>query len=117
MLFNSSSLSVIRVVSTADLRVLIFLPAILIPVCASSSRFHCYSGVVRPIDQMTVIEKMVCYSQFPREGSLPHHVGLLRGCIMVSHEAKGERKAWVRVFSMVSYGEQLEKQGKQVKQV
>ena len=33
----SSSLSVIRVVSFAYLRLLIFLPAILIPVCASSS--------------------------------------------------------------------------------
>ena len=36
-LFSSSSLSAIRVVSTAYLRVLIFLPAILIPACASSS--------------------------------------------------------------------------------
>ena len=36
-LFSSSSLSAIRVVSPAYLRVLVFLPAILIPVCASSS--------------------------------------------------------------------------------
>ena len=36
-LFSSSSLSAIRVVSSADLRLLIFLPAILIPGCASSS--------------------------------------------------------------------------------
>ena len=36
-LFSSSSLSAIRVVSSADLRVLIFLLAILIPACASSS--------------------------------------------------------------------------------
>ena len=36
-LFNSSSLSVTRVVSSAYLRLLIFLPAILIPACASSS--------------------------------------------------------------------------------
>ena len=36
-LFSSSSLSVIRVVSSAYLRLLIFLPAILIPSCASSS--------------------------------------------------------------------------------
>jgi len=35
-LFSSSSLSVIRVVSSAYLRLLIFLPAILIPACASS---------------------------------------------------------------------------------
>ena len=36
-LFSSSSLSVIRVVSSAYLRLLIFLLAILIPACASSS--------------------------------------------------------------------------------
>ena len=40
-LFNSSSFSVTRVVSSAYLRVLIFLPLILIPACASSSlAFH-----------------------------------------------------------------------------
>ena len=40
-LFTSSSLSAIRVVSSAYLRLLIFLPAILIPACASSSlAFH-----------------------------------------------------------------------------
>jgi len=36
-LFRSSSLSAIKVVSSAYLRLLIFLPAILIPACASSS--------------------------------------------------------------------------------
>ena len=36
-LFSSSSLSAIRVVSSAYLRLLIFLPSILIPACASSS--------------------------------------------------------------------------------
>ena len=36
-LFGSSSLSAIRVVSSAYLRLLIFLPAVLIPACASSS--------------------------------------------------------------------------------
>ena len=36
-LFGSSSLSAIKVVSSAYLRLLIFLPAILIPACASSS--------------------------------------------------------------------------------
>ena len=36
-LFSYSSLSAIRVVSSAYLRLLIFLPAILIPACASSS--------------------------------------------------------------------------------
>ena len=37
LLFSSSSLSAIRVVSSAYLRLLIFLPANLIPACASSS--------------------------------------------------------------------------------
>ena len=36
-LFSSFSLSAIRVVSSAYLRLLIFLPAILIPACVSSS--------------------------------------------------------------------------------
>ena len=46
-LFSFSSLSAIRVVSSAYLRLLIFFWAILIPVCASSSLvFHMmYSGV------------------------------------------------------------------------
>ena len=40
-LFSSSSLSAIRVVSSAYLRLLMFLPAILIPACVSSSpAFH-----------------------------------------------------------------------------
>ena len=39
-LFSSSSLSTIRVVSSAYLRLWIFLPAILIPACASSPAFH-----------------------------------------------------------------------------
>ena len=40
-LFSSSSLSAIRGVSSAYMRLLIFLPAILIPACASSSlAFH-----------------------------------------------------------------------------
>ena len=40
-LFISSSLSAIRVVSSVYLRVLIFLPAVLIPACASSSLAFC----------------------------------------------------------------------------
>ena len=40
-LFNSSLLSAIGVVSSAYLRLLLFLPAVLIPACASSSlAFH-----------------------------------------------------------------------------
>ena len=45
-LFTSSSLSAIRVMSSAYLRLLIFIPAILIPACASSSPtfFRMYSA-------------------------------------------------------------------------
>ena len=44
-LFSSSSLSAIRVVSSAYLRLLVFLPEILIPACASSSpAFLMYSA-------------------------------------------------------------------------
>ena len=42
-LFSSSSLSSIRVVLSAYLRLLIFLPSILIPACASSSPAFCTS--------------------------------------------------------------------------
>ena len=45
-LFSSSSLSAIRVVSSAYVRLLIFLPAILIPACASSRpAFHMMNSV------------------------------------------------------------------------
>ena len=44
-LFSSSSLSAIRVVSSAYLRLLIFLPAVLIPTCASSSLTWYYLGI------------------------------------------------------------------------
>ena len=40
-LFSSSSLSVIRVISSEYLRLLIFPPAVLIPACASSSPAFC----------------------------------------------------------------------------
>ena len=51
-LFSSSLLSAIRVVSSAYLRLLIFLPAILIPACASSSpAFHMmYSAYTHILD-------------------------------------------------------------------
>ena len=47
-LFNSSSLSAISVVLSAYLRLLIFLPAVLIPACASSSlAFHMMYSVYK----------------------------------------------------------------------
>ena len=50
--FNSSSLSVIRVVSSAYLRLLIFLPVISLPACASSSpAFHMMYSAYKLIKQ------------------------------------------------------------------
>ena len=53
-LFSSSLLSAIRVVSSAYLRLLIFLPAILIPICASSS----------PVSRVTIYSLDVLLSLF-----------------------------------------------------
>ena len=47
-LFSSSSISAIRVVSSAYLRLLIFLPAVLIPACDSSNQaFHLMSSAYK----------------------------------------------------------------------
>ena len=39
----------------------------------SKCRLYYYSGKVRPTDQKTVIEEILCYSQFPRGGDTAHH--------------------------------------------
>ena len=63
-LFSSSSLSAIRVVSSAYLRLLIFLPAVLIPACASSSlAFYNYCKTViglKPGWEVTMIVLRIC---------------------------------------------------------
>src|SRR5574337_281398 len=61
-LFSSSSLSAIRVVSFAYLRLLIFLPAILIPACASSSpaflmMYSAYKCIISVANIHWIIEK------------------------------------------------------------
>jgi len=53
-LLSSSSLSAIRVVSSAYLRLLIFLPAVLIPACVSSSPFTTYWKFV-PLNNITFL--------------------------------------------------------------
>ena len=65
-LFSSSSLSAIRVVSSAYLRLLLFLPAILIPACASSSlAFHqMYSACKLNLSRVTTYRLDVLLSQF-----------------------------------------------------
>ena len=60
-LFSSSSLSAIRVVSSVYRRLLIFLPAILIPACASSSR------VSHDVLSIQFSHSVVSYSLRPHE--------------------------------------------------
>ena len=63
-LFNSSSLSAISVVSSAHLRLLIFLRAILIPACASSSpAFHMMYSSYKLNKQGDNIQP--CHTPFP----------------------------------------------------
>ena len=64
-LFSSSSLSAIRVVSSAYLRLLIFLPAILIPAYASSSlAFHMMYSAYKLNKQVTIYSLDVLLSLF-----------------------------------------------------
>ena len=62
--FGSSLLSAIRVVSSAYLRLLIFLPAVLIPACASSSpAFHLIYSAYKLNKQGDYIQ--LCHTPFP----------------------------------------------------
>ena len=64
LLFSSSSLSAIRVVLSANLRLLMFLPAILIPACDSSSlAFHMMYSAYKLNKQGDNIQP--CYNPFP----------------------------------------------------
>ena len=63
-LFRSSSLSAIGMVSSAYLRLLIFLPAILIPACASSRlAFHMMYSALKLNKQGDNIQ--LCHTLFP----------------------------------------------------
>ena len=63
-LFSSSSLSAIRVVSTVYLRLLIFLPAVLIPACDSSTpAFHMMYSAYKLNKQGDNIQP--CHTPFP----------------------------------------------------
>ena len=89
-LFSSSSLSAIRVVSSAYLRLLRFLPAILIPACASSSSaFHMmYSAykLNKHSDNDTALTDSFSYLQ-PVCCSMSSSNCCLLTCIQVSQEA------------------------------
>ena len=77
--FSSSLLSVIRVVLSAYLRLLIFLPAILIPACAlSSPAFH----MMYSANRMTIYSLDALLSQFE-----PVCCSMFLTCIQVSQEA------------------------------
>ena len=88
-LFSSSSLSAIRVLSSAYLKLLIFLLAILIPVCASSSlAFHVmYSAYklnkhgdnIQPIYSFPYLEPICC--------SMSSSNCCFLTCIQISQEA------------------------------
>ena len=70
-LFSSSSLSAIRVVSSAYLRLLIFLPAILIPACASFSlAFHMMYSAYK-LNRVTIYSVDKLLSQFGTSPLVP----------------------------------------------
>ena len=86
-LFSSSLLSAIRAVSSAYLRLLIFLQAVLIPACASSSvTFHMMYSAYKLNKQYTALTysfpnlELVCYSM-----SISNYCFLT--CIQISQEA------------------------------
>ena len=63
-LFSSSSLSAIHVISSAYLRLLIFLPAILIPACDSSSLAFCIMYSAQKLNKLSDNIKPCC-TPFP----------------------------------------------------
>ena len=88
-LFSYSLFSAIRVVSSAYLRLLIFLPAILIPVCASSSpAFHMIYTAYKLNKQDDNIQPSILLSQFETS---PHSMSgsnyCFLTCIQISQEA------------------------------
>ena len=90
-LFNSSLLSAIRVVSSAYLRLLIFLPSILIPVCASSRlEFHMMYSACKLNKQGDNIQPWRTYS-FPNlepiHCSMPGSNYCFLTCIQILQEA------------------------------
>ena len=63
--FSSSSLSAIRVIATAYMRLLIFLPAILIPACNSSNpAFYMMCSANKLNKQVTINILVILLSQF-----------------------------------------------------
>ena len=88
MLFNSSLLSAIRVVSSAYLRLLIFLPEILIPACDSSSlAFHMMCSSYKLNKQGDNIQPWCLFSQFGTSPLFHVQFCFFLTCIQLSQEA------------------------------
>ena len=84
-LFSSSLLSAIRVVSAAYLRLLIFLLAILIPVCVSSSLAFCMMYSIYDLENsITDLEKVSFHSN-PQERQCQRMFKLLHSCTHFTH--------------------------------
>ena len=77
----SSSLSAIRVVSSAYLRLLIFLPAILIPACVSSSLGFCENPVNKSHYQSLAANQTIPNKITP-EALASQMIALLHFCVL-----------------------------------
>ena len=88
-LFSSSWLSAIRVVSSAYLRLLIFLPTILIPACASSSlAFHMMYSTYKLNKQSDIIQPWHTPFLIWNQSAVPCPVlTCFLICIQISQEA------------------------------
>ena len=101
-LFSSSSLSAIKVASSAYLRSLIFLPSILIPACASSSlAFHMMYSAFKLNKQGDNIQPWDTPFPIWNQSVVPRLVLTVASWPVVIHTAKGfsiVNKAEVHVF-------------------
>ena len=86
-IFSSSSLSAIRVVSSAYVKLLVFLPAILIPACVSSSlAFHMMYSACK-LSRVTVYSLDILFPNFEPVGcSLSSYNCCFLTYIQISHE-------------------------------
>ena len=53
---------------------------------------------------MIAIEKVVCYSQFPRGGGKPHHTGPHGETSGSARRERDEGKTWARAYIVFSAG-------------
>ena len=98
-LFNSSSLSVIRVVLSAYLRLLLFLLAILIPACASPNpAFHMMYSAYKLSKQSDKIQPWCTLSQFWTSPLFHVWFCCFLTCIEVSQETS--KVVWYSHFFM-----------------